>query len=309
MNTYSRALKHISMKDVRQKHQQKLIEQKIQRKIKREERQYIQSVMETKKSDWRKELREQLTTTDVFFTNLPATGDVDLAYPAWNVLDGFNYTVSGGSVTITSPGTPGPDKGIAASFDSSFYSNLVFDVSLSGDTAFAVFQAFVDSPILISASSGTYSIRVPQSSNLELLWVTPSLSVGTVTISNLRFQRRTPISVFIPLDSPEAVSFIRTGSGDLSPEEKQKQVKEMLQASDEYVQQMYGDDFPGTAAVPPGESGDTPGVEIAQIQPFAQQQKGTTGVGVPDTKELPGPRPALPGKMNYPPEWTQWKNA
>lgn len=292
MNTYSRALKHISMKDVRQKHQQKLIEQKIQRKIKREERQYIQSVMETKKSDWRKELREQLTTTDVFFTNLPATGDIDLAYPTWNILGGQNYNLSGGTLTIT--GNSGEiTDGVVASFDSSLYSNLVFDVSISGDTLLGVFPSGSGGPLLIAQSSGTYSVNIAQSSALTLLFVAPGLASGSVSVNNLRFQRRTPISVFIPLDSPQAVSFIRTGSGDLSPEEKQKQVKEMLQASDEYVQQMYGDDFPGTGAVAPGESGDTPGVEIQDYQIASEPLRGQkTDVKYDPKMKMFVPRPS-----------------
>ena len=56
MNTYSKALRHISMKDVKQKHQQKLTEQKLQEEVKKKEKQYIKSVMETKKYDWRKEI-------------------------------------------------------------------------------------------------------------------------------------------------------------------------------------------------------------------------------------------------------------
>ena len=53
MNIYSRALRHINIKDVKQKHQEKVVE-KIQEEVrKKEERQYIQSVMETKKYDWR----------------------------------------------------------------------------------------------------------------------------------------------------------------------------------------------------------------------------------------------------------------
>lgn len=76
MNTYSRALRHISMKDVKQKHHQKLIEQKIQEEKKKEVEEYVSSVMEEKRYDWREKLNEQMTTFDVFFNTLPATGDV-----------------------------------------------------------------------------------------------------------------------------------------------------------------------------------------------------------------------------------------
>lgn len=78
MNTYSRALRHIDMADVKKKHQQKISEQKIQKRLEREERKYIQSVMEEKKCDWRKELNEGMTSSGTFFTTLPATGDTVL---------------------------------------------------------------------------------------------------------------------------------------------------------------------------------------------------------------------------------------
>lgn len=44
----------------------------------------------------------------------------------------------------------------------------------------------------------------------------------------------------------------------------------MLEASDEYVEKMLGLDFPGTGAVPPGEAGDTPGVEVTDYGEISQ---------------------------------------
>ena len=78
MNTYSRALKHISMRDVKQKHRKKLAEKKIKEEKEKQNNQYLLSLMESKRYDWRKELSEQMTTADVFYTNLPAEGEVDL---------------------------------------------------------------------------------------------------------------------------------------------------------------------------------------------------------------------------------------
>ena len=40
------------------------------------------------------------------------------------------------------------------------------------------------------------------------------LPVGTNVITNLSYQRRTPINVVVSLDDPEANSFIRDGSTD-----------------------------------------------------------------------------------------------
>lgn len=56
MNTYSKALRHINIKDVKQKHQQKIIEQKLQEEAEEKEREYLKSLMEIKKYDWRKEI-------------------------------------------------------------------------------------------------------------------------------------------------------------------------------------------------------------------------------------------------------------
>ena len=88
------------------------------------------------------------------------------------------------------------------------------------------------------------------------------------------------MNVFVPLDSPEATSFVITDPmmANLSPQERLKKLKDMLEASDEYVMKMLGLDFPGTGSVPPGEydpfkqappgeAGDTPGVEISQLYP------------------------------------------
>jgi len=58
-------------------------------------------------------------------------------------------------------------------------------------------------------------------------------------IKNVRYQRKAPLSLFVPLDSPEAVSFINDGSGGLSPEEKKKRLEDMLAASDEYQSRQF----------------------------------------------------------------------
>jgi hypothetical protein len=279
MNTYSRVLRHIDMKGVKQKHQQKLIEKKLEEDKKRVEEEYIQSVMETKKYDWRKEINEQMTTSDVFFTNLPATGDTNLEFPELNILGGLNYSASNGSVTINGNSETFED-GFVSSFDTSKYDTLVLDVSVN-NSLLGVFS-FETGQLLIAPSSGTYSISIPkilQKSNANLVFLVPPRT-GSVTVSNLRYQRKTPINVFVSLDSPEATSFIRTDPmmSKLSPQERLKKLKDMLEAGDEYVEKMLGSGFPGTGSVPPGDydpfkqapagkAGDTPGVEISQASP------------------------------------------
>lgn len=314
MNTYSRALRHINIRDVKQKHQQKIIEQKIKRKVEREEKKYIQLVMEEKKYDWRKEINEEMLTSNVFFTSLQATGDVDLSYPGWNVLSGSNYNISDGTATISGTPPPNNTNGFAASFDATIYDTLLFDVNLSGESLLGVFFGGAESPSIVALSSGTYSLTIPKSFQIKdatILFEVPGSD--EVTISNLRFQRRTPMNVFIPLDSPEAISFVRDGS-DLSPEEKQKKLKEMLEASDAYVSKALGPEFPGAGATPPGEmtydqsppgqSGITPGVEITNFD----TSKMTKNYGDTANRYMPrggdyGPSLKPDGTTGFPKPW------
>jgi hypothetical protein len=56
MNIYSRALRHIDIEDVKQKHQEKIVEKKINEEKESQKKEYIALVMEEKRFDWRKEL-------------------------------------------------------------------------------------------------------------------------------------------------------------------------------------------------------------------------------------------------------------
>ena len=70
-------------------------------------------------------------------------------------------------------------------------------------------------------------------------------------ITSIRFQRRAPMSVAIPLDSPEASSFVRLGQSPnerTSPKQRKKKVENILKASKSYVNKVVGDPFPGTGA-------------------------------------------------------------
>jgi hypothetical protein len=71
---------------------------------------------------------------------------------------------------------------------------------------------------------------------------------ATYGVSNISFQRRTPISVLVPLDSPEAVSFIRVGSDVKTgtPGERYRKVMEQLKASKDYTTTKFGSNFPGS---------------------------------------------------------------
>ena len=439
MNTYSRALRHISMKDVKQKHQKKLIEQKIQEEKKKEEEEYIASVMEEKKYDWREKLNETMTSSGMFFTTLPATGDVDLTVTS---LDASGYEIDA-DVSFSSGTNSGftggfsSDNGIINLGGEGEYATGVvsntFDFStvdtvnitaIAGNnsnggmlpTSSLELYFFTDDDVSdgiqvipTSASSfATINVNIPEKfrtssvglvflsdtsdgngyhgrhfrnqtipisglnhtimgnlfpqtatitginagpANLissylrtngnsqsdyenlgEYIWFNsmtqrfgwfdnvgtpedpelvyrtwPAAPISGATtedaitsadyryigqtvynlfkgtklygISNISFRRKTPMNVLVPLDSPEATSFVRTDPmmANLSPQERLKKLKDMLEASDEYVMKMLGLDFPGTGSVPPGEydpfkqappgeAGDTPGVQVTDYQ-------------------------------------------
>ena len=79
----------------------------------------------------------------------------------------------------------------------------------------------------------------------------------TYTIKSMGLTRVAPITVWVPLDSPEAVSFMRTAPemAGLTPAQRLKKLKEMLKSGNEYLIKMLG--YQGSTATPgPNEPAD-----------------------------------------------------
>ena len=72
-------------------------------------------------------------------------------------------------------------------------------------------------------------------------------------VTDIKFQRKTPINVVVPLDSPEAISFVRVGTNEGDPKKRKKKINDQLAASDEYTSQQMGGEFPGQGARIDGE--------------------------------------------------------
>ena len=111
-------------------------------------------------------------------------------------------------------------------------------------------------PLGASGNSGlnNYSIEIPEwtrEKNTQFALI-QLVSSGTgfdnYGITNIKFQRTTPVNVVVPLDDPEAISFVRVGSDEGDPKKRKKKLNDQLAASDEYTQAQLGDDFPGRGA-------------------------------------------------------------
>jgi len=289
MNIYSRALRHIDMNDVKQKHHKKLVEKRIhQEKYKKfiEELTYKNSPFF---SNWRESISEQMTSDGMLQTTLVATGDTILFTSETNLSYGPD----------SAPGFYGVGNG--DNYDTRYYDTLLFDVSAgNGPLSLLLYPSnqgglYVEYNIFTSPTSGTFSVPIPpnfRTKNMNATWFTgipyETTGYGNWTISNIRFQRRAPMNVFVSLDSPEATAFIRTDPAfsGLSEEEKKEKLRKMLEASDEYLAKIFGKDFPGSGVVPPGESGTTPGVQVTDI-PTQQPKDSSTSIDTsPKTSEV-----------------------
>ena len=293
MNIYSRARKHLNMERVKElkeekyiknlERQQEIVLTEISRLWKEKNKHY----------DWRtgKELTEGMTTAAIGLVNLPAEGDVDIL-DTNTVYDGFdssrsqnaNYSRSGTTVTLvgtenqivngthtfynvarfvvdgskssTLKVTIQKGGGTSSWTDRDGASNFDDDVTLNVGDNDDFFAPLYNNTNL---SSGTHLIRLP--SNYKNLLISFEQfgkvgETGALRITNLSLQRRTPVSVLVPLDDPDASSFIRDGVVDtLSPGEKKKKLEQQLKASNQYLYKMFGEGMPSGAT------------EIAEYEP------------------------------------------
>jgi len=111
-----------------------------------------------------------------------------------------------------------------------------------------------------------YSLTLPsytRAENVRFILYQPSHS-GTgfdnYGITQINYRRVKPISVMVSLDSPEASAFIRVGSPSKATESKKKreqQLREQLEATKDYTDKKFGENFPGSEVAAPGEEDPT----------------------------------------------------
>ena len=324
MASYNSVLRHVSMADIK-RNTWKLQEQKrVEELCRKEELEKIAKKNSPKYSDWRFDLSENMTTQAMTYaTTLPAEGDTTLAdVTSTEYTLGSGATVIGSTVVLDSNNLPGlfGNAEIKTGFiDINKFTTLKINATKrtvgskeelrlfyrknSGDSwALFVNELFNDQTLDLT------TLRVFGEVEFQIR----SFYVGgdtprdytTWNINSFVFQRRTPITVFVALDSPEATAFIRTGEfGELTNDEKKKRLQDMLNAGDAYLLNKFGDPFPGTG----GDYSFTdvnlpPSWKQAQAYPpGGPNPYGTPGADDPfDNDYYKGPPPDLDDDSDFP---------
>ena len=108
-------------------------------------------------------------------------------------------------------------------------------------------------PLGASNNSGLnkYGVEIPAYARAEgtqfilIQLISSGTGFDNYGITNINFQRRTPVNVVVPLDDPGASAFIRGAEESSTPKKRKKDVDDKLEASDEYTTAKFGNEFPG----------------------------------------------------------------
>lgn len=256
MSLYTKALKHIDMNRVKELREEKIKRKKIADEIREQIREELRNLSSPEFSNWREGIAEGMTSSGMFNTTLPAQGDVDLGDVTSPIIGGGSspgYSQSGNTYT-SGPANAGippeVNGGFIIDIDTSEFDTLVFELSPGTIDDFEIVTAngsgYTDYNISTSAGRKVLSLKsVDRKKSVSFAFSfsqSSSGSIGTNVIRNLTFQRRTPMNVFVSLDSPEATSFIRTDPTmqGLSAEDRKKKLIDMLDAGDEYLLKYLG---------------------------------------------------------------------
>ena len=292
MSLYSRARKHIDMKRVKEIREEKIKEQKISKLIERQleiaaELKEIERE-ESKHCDWKKELEEGMTTAGLGMINLGAVGDVALDTVS-------NVTIDDSDAADPYQDYGSPDFAVTAlvqsmgTIDTSKYDTLKLTISGSFNTrtvdgllindkvsiAVLINGTYAGNYLAQGLGAGTHVLSIPahlRNPNMRFSAIKNTAIQGVSTptlVSNIQFQRRTPMNLLVSLDDPEANSFIRGGLG--GSEERKAKLKDMLEAGNELMIKL---------GLEPSKT--TPGdIEIASETRRGLKPDGTQGYSKP----------------------------
>ena len=102
----------------------------------------------------------------------------------------------------------------------------------------------------------------------------------------------------MPLDDPEAVSFVRVGSDEGDPKKRKKKLNDQLAASDEYTASVLGDQFPGQGARVDGDdpfrSAPLTPDDVIQASPIGKGEVNKSFSSFSADSATPDPEPTEP---------------
>jgi len=200
MSLYTRALKYIDMDRVKELREENIKKQKIT-EIKRQE-EIISAELkkiyaeQTKHYNWRRKLGEGMTSSGMFNTTLPATGDVDLV--SVEVSNADTWISSSGGTTVSGSGLNFDQRPsniysttwTLANFTTEFDATQVDNLKVTVTTGTGVDTPFADNPLTIewvsdtdlgtlgtfSAGGGTKVFTLPKEANVKNLFLYYSVS-------------------------------------------------------------------------------------------------------------------------------------
>ena len=277
-----------------------------------------------------KKLIEGMTTGSLFNAPLPPAGDTDIVdkQTVFATHDGQNEALVNGEIVLTDDGDNDIADGEHTAFrqswlhaDASESSHIQITISKGGGTSnwtdrgtqqwddhvgFFIGDADnFDAPYYYTDNlpSGTHMIPLPGNYKRAFIYVSQFAKLstsespgatGTLRIKHVSLKRKTPVSVFVPLDSPEAVNFMRTNPlmQGLTPAERLMRLKRMLAAGNKYLFQQLG--YKGSSA--------TPG-DMAQGLPYTDLDDAF------DDPYYKGPPPDLDDDSDFDPDDFEYASA
>ena len=248
MSLFARTRRHVDMNRVKELREEKIKEEKIAEVQKQQEEilaelKLIEIKESPKYSNWRRDLSEAMTTSDMGMVNYPAMGDVDLGSAMSSIsLSGDGGEAGYNAVTKSSTG------------NRSKYDTMVVTISTTSSD-WIISPSSVPQTIA-SGGSGSHRVVLPRTySGLYF----SAKDDGSFSAS-VQYQRRAPVNVLVPLDDPEANSFIRGGLG--GDKERREKLKEMLEAGNEWMRYLNLDPSqtsPGDIELASADALNTPG--------------------------------------------------
>jgi len=240
---------------------------------------------------------EGMTSSGMFQTTLPADNNLGgITANDYSLIAGAS--VDGSSAVLDSnnlPGSFGNAQVFTSFLDLSNIDTLQFNISKRSVGSSEELRLFWRTPDMVSGgdanfyllkntffSSQTVDVKnsiAQYTDPSQIQFAIKSFYAGSTTprnyttwnINSATFQRRTPINVFVSLDSPEATAFIRTDPimRGLSAAQREKKLLEMLEAGDEYLLKQLG--MTGSSARPEATK-DPVSWEQAQLSPRTEKQ-------------------------------------